>query len=375
MKIIIIGGSMAGLSAGIALNCKGFETHIYEKSSPDMKTRGAGLVIQPDMIDYLIAHGITSKELFGVPATKTQILDRFGRAGLKYANKITSFTSWDHTWQQLKNHYPRENYHFSHTVEKIEQREDKVYVTFTDGTMTDADLLIGADGYHSVVREHLFPGLLPKYAGYIAYRGLVSETLLTAEEITFFENKMTLYEYHNSRIMAFLIPGTDGELTKGKRILNWVWSCNKSDASLHNLMLDKNGKQRDFSLPQKFMTEDNITEVYNSASLELPERFSTIVRRTEFPFAQAIVDLSVPKMFDGRIVLIGDAAFVVRPHTAAGTAKASRDAIALADSLQYHKEIQTALELWEVIRKREIQQLAQHGKELALKNGFGSAGI
>ncbi len=109
MKIIVIGGSIGGLSASIALSCKGYDVEIYERSSGRMQDRGAGLVIQPDMMDYLQEHHFSTKELFGVPAYERQVLNDKGRPSYTFKND-TSFTSWNYIWQQLKDAFPEDKY-------------------------------------------------------------------------------------------------------------------------------------------------------------------------------------------------------------------------------------------------------------------------
>ena len=61
--------------------------------------------------------------------------------------------------------------------------------------------------------------------------------------------------------------------------------------------------------------------------------FKHLVERTARPFIQPVYDASSPQMAFGRIVLVGDAAFTVRPHTAAGTSKAARNARALVEAI------------------------------------------
>jgi len=67
----------------------------------------------------------------------------------------------------------------------------------------------------------------------------------------------------------------------------------------------------------------------------------------ERPFLQVIYDIEVPRMAFGRVCLLGDAAFVVRPHAAAGTAKAAADAWALAETIARETDVPKALSRWE----------------------------
>lgn len=371
MKIIIIGGSIGGLSAGIALHCRGYDVEIYERSASRMQDRGAGLVIQPDMMDYLQEHHISAKEVFGIPAYERQVLNSNGRPSHTFRND-TSFTSWNYIWQQLKDHFPEDRYFFGHQLEAIEEKDKQVTVTFANGMKKTADLVVGADGYGSVTRAHFLPGLAPTYAGYIAYRGLIPENQMTDEEVAFFENKFSIYPYQHSHLLCYMVPGTKGELNKGQRLYNWVWYLNKSTQQLAEILTDKDGKKRLYAVPPTFLSNKTVSNLHQLADKELPKILKDRVHQTENPFVQVIVDLAVPKMYSGRIALLGDAAFVVRPHTASGTAKAYRDAIALADCLYYHQgDIDKALPHWNDQQIREAAHLVQYGKQLALRSGLG----
>lgn len=371
MKIIIIGGSIGGLSAGVALKCKGYDVDIYERSSSRMQDRGAGLVIQPDMMDYLMQHNISPKEIFGIPAFERQVLDGKGRAVMKYRND-TTFTSWNYIWQQLKDYFPEQNYFYGYELSKIEQTDGSQIAVFKNGQEREADLIIGADGYGSVVREHFLPNLEPEYTGYIAYRGLIPERDLTDEEVRFFENKFSIYPYQHSHMLCYLVPGAKGELNKGERLYNWVWYVNKTPVELNQILTDKNEKKRKYAVPPSFLSSKSIDDLRSLADKELPKILRDRIYQTENPFVQVIVDLAVPKMYDNRTVILGDAASVVRPHTASGTAKAYRDAIALANCLFHHNsDIAKALPHWNDQQLREALRLTIHGRQLALRSGLG----
>jgi 2-polyprenyl-6-methoxyphenol hydroxylase-like FAD-dependent oxidoreductase len=370
MKIIIIGGSIGGLITGIALKKAGYEVDIYERSASEMQGRGAGLVVQPSLMNYMIHHGITSHLQFGVPAIQRQILNDQGYVTYRYEND-TSFTSWNYLWKQLKAYFPAESYHYYHRLELLHQNKETVDAVFSDGTKVTADLLIGADGHSSVVREHIFPGIAPSYSGYVAYRGLIPELDLNEEEIEFFSNKFTLYPYANSHLLAYLVPGNHGELEKGSRQLNWVWYLNKTKTELDRVMTDKNGLTRQFSVPATFLSVESIRDLHESAKKELPDILRNRVLQTANPFVQAIVDMEVPKMYQGRIAILGDAASVVRPHTASGTAKAFEDGVVLAAALSRHKLVQDALREWNNIELIYAADLIAYGRKLAKGSGLG----
>ncbi|TGE03789.1 FAD binding domain-containing protein [Hymenobacter fodinae] len=370
MKIMVIGGSMAGLCAGIALRCKGYDVAIYERSAATIESRGAGLVVQPDLMNYLIEHNLIARELFGVPATHGQVLDHTGRVALKYPLS-GSFTSWNHLWKHLKAHFPADHYHFSHQLAHVAQDATQATATFTNGTEVSGDLLIGADGYQSAVRHYLLPAVEPSYAGYLVYRGLVPEPELTPAEVALFANGITFFPYEHARILAYLVPGDSGEVTPGRRLLNWAWAANTPALELAELLRDKDGRARPSSVPPSFLSANSLARITHLAEEHLPAVFQRIVAKTEQPFLQAVMELLVPKMYEGRVAILGDAAFVVPPQTGSGTSKAYQDAIALAESLHYHSTLEAALAHWNSDRQRQARKLFAQGKQIAWQSGLG----
>lgn len=114
------------------------------------------------------------------------------------------------------------------------------------------------------------------------------------------------------------------------RLLNFVWYRNvAAGPDIDELMTGKDRVRRPYSLQpvqQKYVDE------MRTASRELAPPLEALVRGTRRPFLQAIVDLESPRMAFGRVALVGDGAFVARPHAAAGTAKAAEKGWKLAES-------------------------------------------
>jgi len=370
MNIIIIGGSIGGLCAGIALQEKGHIVNIFERAPGDMKDRGAGLVIQPDLMEYLIEKGIAPREVFGVPATQRQVLDDNGHTALIYPND-TIFTSWNYLWRRLRNFFPSTNYFNGFELDSIDHKSGSVTAMFKNGEARTADLLIGADGLNSAVRDYLAPNIHPRFAGYVAYRGLIPESELTQEEVAFFGNKFSIYPYQNSQLLCYFVPGANGELTAGKRLYNWVWYQNKTQEELEHLLIDKNGLKREFTVPAGFLSEESKSTLHVSAEGKLPPILRDRVLQTTQPFVQVILDMAVPQMFKDNVVVLGDAACLVRPHTASGTAKAYRDAITLAMAMEEHPDMQTALQFWNKQQLHHSRALVVHGQQLASHSQLG----
>jgi len=109
-----------------------------------------------------------------------------------------------------------------------------------------------------------------------------------------------------------------------------VWYLNASPGDeLDRVLADKDGRRREFSVPQGFVSPLMADWLRDLARRILPPSFLRLVEATAEPFVQTIHDLAVPQMAFGRVCLTGGAAFVPRPHTAASTAKAAANALAL----------------------------------------------
>jgi 2-polyprenyl-6-methoxyphenol hydroxylase-like FAD-dependent oxidoreductase len=331
-KVVVIGGSIAGLSTGIALRCLGCDVHIYEQSPTTLRGRGGGLVVQYEMLDWMTTHGIAALATLSIPGVERQFLDRQGRVIQRFPDS-TPFTSWDAVFHQLRAAFPDESYHHGHECVGLSTDAARPVVEFASGVRIEADLVIGADGVGSVVRRHVFPEAEPAYAGYVAWRGVFPESLAPANVAETLARRFTLFQGADFHLLSYLIPGERGELEPGARRLNWVWYWN-TDRELPEILRDRDGRSHRSSVPAGAVQPQHITALYQRADEHLPSVLAQLVRATPEPFVQVIYDLQSPAMHIGRVVILGDSACVVRPHTAAGTSKASGDAVSLAQHLQ-----------------------------------------
>src|SRR5229473_373437 len=155
-KVAVIGGSIAGLSTGIALRCLGCEVQIYEQSPTPLRGRGGGLVVQYEMLDWMASHDIATLATLSLPGVERQFLDRDGRVIQRFPDS-TPFTSWEAVFHQLREAFPKEFYHQDCQCASVSTASGRPLVEFTSGGPIEADLVIGADGLGSVVRHQLFP--------------------------------------------------------------------------------------------------------------------------------------------------------------------------------------------------------------------------
>lgn len=376
---IVIGGSLGGLFAGILLQSIGWQVDIYERSPHALDSRGGGVVLQPDVVEAFQRAGVAYEAPLGVVAHERYYLKRDGSIAQRMPMRQT-LTSWNLLYGSMRRHFPTEHYHQGKNLVEIQQNDKQVTAIFADGASDTGNLLIGADGANSTVRRLLLPTYEPRYAGYVAYRGLVNETDLDPETAALMTERFVFYQFPNSHILQYLIPGEDESLVPGNRRFNWVWYVNYDEKTeLPRILTDQNGKRRDYSIPPDMMAPDVEQEMRSYANKVLAPPFQKLVAATKEPFVQAILDLGVPQMAFGRdsvaehhrIALVGDAAFVPRPHTAASVSKGAANAIALADALvaQNH-DVPEALNTWEPDQLRLGMHLWRAGQDLGERSQF-----
>lgn len=364
-RALIAGGSLAGLFAGTLLRQQGWSVEIFERSPRSLESQGAGLVQQPDLERALRSLGIAAVEALGVTAFERVTLDRQGRFIAQDRSHQTQH-AWDRIYRLLRERFPEAQYHLGRAVTGLAQNDKHVRLDFADGGSAVGDLLIGADGTLSAVRDSVAPAVAPRYAGYVAWRGLIPETALNAEAHQDLAGRFAFYRLDGSHILGYLVPGADGATEPGARRYNWVWYRQApAGAPLARLLTDRNGLRHRISMTPDRLDPAVAAEMQAAAADLLPPAFAEAVAATPAPFIQAIHDLQAPRLLYGRVALIGDAAAVVRPHTARGIDKAAGDAITLAQALAARPApLPEALQNWEIARLTEAQAIVRYGRRL-----------
>jgi 2-polyprenyl-6-methoxyphenol hydroxylase-like FAD-dependent oxidoreductase len=335
-RALVIGGSLGGLFAANLLHRQGWDVEVYEQSSEPLAGRGAGIITHPDLFAALERIGIPVDESIGVDIEGRVAFDRHG-ATLGTLDIRQCLTTWGRLHTLLIGAFPAERYHLGHACEHVEQNTTGVTVHFRNGRQAGGDLLIGADGIRSAVRAQFAPGARPVYAGYIAWRGLVEESALSPETHRDLFPKFAFSLAPREHMLGYPVAGFDNSTRAGQRCFNFVWyRPTHIQHELPRLCTDIHGKQHDLSIPPPLLRKEVIDAMRKSARDHLSPQFAEVVAKTRQPFFQAIFDLESDCMAFGRVALLGDAAFVARPHCGMGVSKAAGDALALAGLLRSH---------------------------------------
>lgn len=363
LRIGIVGGSLAGLFAGVILGRDGHHVRVYERSPSGFGGRGAGLVPQQEVFDLLREIGIEHLSEFGVLALDRLYLDRSG-AIVERARTPQTNISWDVLYSTVAAKLGSERYSLGRQVVNVTEDADVSVIEFDDGSVESVDLVIGADGISSVVRRVLNREHQNRYSGYVAWRGLVPETHLAGAAASVLPGNFTFYVAPGNHALGYLVPGPEGEIAAGERRYNWVWYRFVDSYDLPNLFRGRSGTLFTYSLPRGELSDERRSTLRADAVRLLPPPFAEAVKTEPFPSIQGIFDYEARHMVGKRTALIGDAAFVVRPHTAMGVSKAAGDVMSLRNNLRRGASLVDALQAFESERREIGHRIAEYGRRL-----------
>ncbi|MGH1488803.1 MAG: NAD(P)-binding protein [Acidimicrobiales bacterium] len=346
-KIGVVGGSLGGLTAACLLRDAGHNVTIFERSSRQLEERGAGIGFLPATYRYPVERGEIDLDAISIETDHIRYLNRDGSVELDQQHRYL-FSSWNTVYRSLLGCFDQDRYLLGHELVDFAQTPDQVTARFSNGETFDGDLLVAADGIGSMVRARLQPDSVTRYAGYVAWRGMVAESAVDPEVVKRLGDAVTYCVYANSHILVYPIPSVSGSVEAGQRLLNFVWYRNYAEGGdLNDLLTDRAGLTRELSVPPGAVADHHVAELRATAAARLPWQIEAVVAATEEPFLQTIYDIEVERMAFDRICLVGDSGFAIRPHAAAGTAKAADDAWQLVEALDAHPGVTEALAAWE----------------------------
>lgn len=333
-RAIVIGGSVGGLFAAILLRRAGWVVEIYERAGEELAARGAGIVTHPALFAALARAGIAVDETIGVAVPGRLALAPGSGEVLGEMDLRQVMTAWGRVFRLLRTAFPEAHYHRGKALAGLDQDATGVRASFADGAQVEGDVLVAADGFRSTVRGLFLPALRPAYAGYVAWRGLVAEDALDAATHAALFDRFAFCLPPHEQMLGYPVAGTADSVEPGRRRYNFVWYRPADPAGeLPGLLTDESGRYHPDGIPPQRIRRTVLDGIRATAQSVLAPQFAALVRLSEQPFVQPIYDLAAPAMVFGRVALVGDAAFVARPHAGMGVTKAAEDAIALADAL------------------------------------------
>ena len=346
---LIIGGSLGGLFAAHFLRAAGWHVDVFERSAEDLAGRGAGLGTHDALLRVLRRLGIDDGSALGVGTRYYVWFDADGEVASKL-ERPRIMTAWARLYRPLRDTLPARHYHPAKSLVTTEQDARGITAVFADGTRATGDLLVAADGPRSTIRPQVLPQVGPDYAGYVAWRGLTAEAEVTIDRALLFESNA--FSIPGGELaVSYPVPARDGDLRPGKRDYNIVWYRPTDAVALADLNTDASGRRHE-QIPPPLIRPDVIAAVKADARALLAPSIADIFVRAERPIFQPIHDFASPRLVFGRIALLGDAAFVARPHVGAGVTKAALDAMCLADALGSNATIDAALAQYNQVRQR-----------------------
>jgi 2-polyprenyl-6-methoxyphenol hydroxylase-like FAD-dependent oxidoreductase len=363
-RALIVGGSMAGLCAGLFLKQRGWSVDIYERSSEELMSRGAGIVSHPELLALLSEAGARTDTEFGIPIADRRVVDRDGEVIARFHYPQIA-TSWTRLLHMLGDIFPPEHYHLGKGVVAISGGEERVHIEFADGTSAVGDLLVGADGIRSIVRSFVLREAEPLYAGYVGWRALVRERDIPAKLHAQVFSTMMFCLPPGEQIICYPVAGPGDDLRPGYRSLNLIWYVPADERrELDPLLTDVHGTTHSGSIPPPLIRPEVVAAMRAHAEDVVAPQFRTLLPLAPRPFLQPIYDFDSEHMIRGRIALIGDAAFVARPHVGAGVYKAAGDAYALASTLGDGSDIAAGLGRFEAERIAVGRRIVRFGRYL-----------
>jgi 2-polyprenyl-6-methoxyphenol hydroxylase-like FAD-dependent oxidoreductase len=319
----------------------------------DLAGRGAGLGVSEELIQVMERAGARFEPSAGVIQRSAAWMERDGKIVFEHP-RYSVASAWARVYQPLRDALPSGSYRQGMTLERVEQDDRSVTAVFGDGTKQEADLLVAADGVQSTVRKQYLPQVQPRFANYVAWRGLVEERDLPGATLEAVSGHIVFCFPKSEMLLCMRVPGPS---------VYFIWYRTIERESLANLFTDASGKNHGVSIPPPLIRPELVREMKAHAREVLPPSISEVVQKPSQPLLQAISDMESPRMTFGRVALAGDAAFVVRPHVAGGAGKAALDARCLVDAME-NGDIVAGLARYEKAQHDFGHRIVQHSRYL-----------
>jgi 6-hydroxynicotinate 3-monooxygenase len=318
LKIAIAGGGLGGLTAAILLQRAGREPVVYEQA-PELARIGAGINLYPNTTRIMKGIGLLPK-MRAVGIVPETWFNREWDSGRIYNAQPSR--EWEETYgaphlmlhrgdlQSIMASAVRPGtIQFNKSLVGLEERRGLIHLAFRDGTKAEADIVIGADGINSVVRETLLGPELPTYTGFVGYRAIFPRKLLGDFDISADGQKFWSDDRHWAKedrhfIIYYLTHARDEVyFVTGSPDPNWQGGLLPMDVDM-----------------------SEIKTCYEGFHEIVQRVIDACPKASKWPL---LTRKPLPLWSRGRIVLLGDACHPMKPHMGQGAGMAIEDAVVL----------------------------------------------
>jgi len=367
LNIGVVGGSISGCAAAVALGRLGHRVRVFERSEGPLKGRGAGIGTPPSVIRVFRDRDMVDSDLPCFHVERLAHIGRRGRAHLGSTSWVTPFSiellSWGDLYRSLRSRLSDEIYLQGREAVGIETSGgERVQLRLADGGVEELDLIVFADGYRSLGRELVSPDAVLDYRGYVLWRGVLHESRLSDPGPL--EGTLCRLSYAEGHAVVYLVPGPDGSVEKGSRWVNWACYARVPEDELPDFLVDRGGRRRAGSLPPGSMRLEEESRLKELARRSFPPYFADIIDSSQDTFVQAIYTARVERYREGRMCLAGDAGAFVQPFTAGGVFKGMSNALDLADELAACTDVEEALTRWSARQTEAGARMLLLGRKL-----------
>jgi salicylate hydroxylase len=352
-RVVIVGGGIGGLIAAVALHRHGIDVQVYEQS-PQITEIGAGVSLSPNAIKALRALGLaTPIAQIGFESDHQlvrtwntgDVVSKVFRKGVyekEFGAPYLSVHRADLV-DVLRQQLPDSVFRLGMQCVRAETDDTKARAYFADGSVAEADVLVGADGIRSAVRRSLFGDESPRFTGSVCWRGLVPLDALPPGLIG---TDLTLYMGPRSHLIHFMVR-------RGK-VVNFVAHVETDSWS-----------------GESWTQECDRSEVLQTFAGWYPPLLQ-LLGSSERYYKWALYDREpLDRWTKGRATLLGDSAHPMLPHIGQGACMAIEDGYALAEMVaQLPGDLNEALRQYERLRlprtRRAVLEARARGKEMHL---------
>jgi salicylate hydroxylase len=346
-NIAIVGGGIGGLFAANALLAQGLQVSVHEQA-PALGEVGAGVFLTPNSVRQLERAGLgPAVEKWGARVGPGSRYFRHDGSPIAPV-QVTDSSGWNATFgmhradlvELLADALPDNVVHTGHRCTGFEQRDDVARVTFSNGTVAEADVIVAADGIHSELRPYVFPPSNPVFSGSVAYRGV-----LPLERIPDWPTD------------AWLMW-----LGKAKHFLTFPVRAGQLINYVGFVPADEQMKES-WSSPGD-------PDVLRREFAGWDPRIETLLKQVQMTFRWALYDREpLPTWTRGRLSLLGDAAHPMLPHLGQGANQSIEDGMALATILARadRTTVPAALAAYERLRRERVAQVQRGARENGMR--------